>query len=66
MQNTLFDQQPKTRPRARFRAAVRRWRKLSAELEQLAGRDTELIGEVLDLDDEWREIGRRLEGRMSE
>lgn len=49
-----------------FRTAVRHWKKACKEMEKSAGDSIELIGEVLDLDEEWREMGRRFELHMSE
>lgn len=47
-----------------FNAAVRHWRKACRELEERAGEESERIGTVLDLDAEWREMGKRMEDRL--
>jgi hypothetical protein len=57
--------QPTTRKTTRqFNARIRRWRRACRELEEAAD-DAERRGIVLDLDEEWRAMGRRLEQKQA-
>lgn len=49
-----------------WKAALRRLRKAISELEEAAGDVPERLGEILELDDEWREMGRRCEEKMAD
>lgn len=50
--------------RRSFNAAIRRLRKAVTDVEKAAGDNPELLGDILELDAEWREMGKRCEEKL--